>query len=42
MFKKVLLTLVLALTYFSAIGLQGNAPPPLCGTQGHPPCPWVN
>jgi hypothetical protein len=37
MIKKALLAVVLALSFFSAIGLQGNAPPPTCL-----PCPWVN
>jgi hypothetical protein len=37
MFKKILLTVVLALSFFSAIGLEGSAPPPSCD-----PCPWVN
>jgi hypothetical protein len=37
MIKKVLLTAILALSFFSAIGLEGNAPPPSCD-----PCPWVN
>jgi hypothetical protein len=37
MIKKVLLAVVLALSFFSAIGLEGSAPPPQCL-----PCPWVN
>jgi hypothetical protein len=37
MFKKVLLAVVLALSFFSAIGIQASAPPPECL-----PCPWVN
>jgi len=37
MFKKVLLAVVLALSFFSAIGMQASIPPPSCG-----PCPWVN
>jgi hypothetical protein len=37
MFKKVLLTVVLALSFFSAISLEGGAPPPACV-----PCPLAN
>jgi hypothetical protein len=37
MFKKVLLAVVLALSFFSAIGMQATIPPPSCN-----PCPWVN
>jgi hypothetical protein len=37
MFKKILLTVVLALSFFAAIGLEGSVPPPACD-----PCPWVN
>jgi hypothetical protein len=37
MVKKVLLTLVLALSFVSAISSQASAPPPMCD-----PCPWVN
>jgi hypothetical protein len=41
MFKKVLLAVVLALSFFSAISVQASAPPPTCGGPGNP-CPWVN
>jgi hypothetical protein len=42
MLKKVLLTVVLALSFVAAIGMQGSIPPPECGLPGNPPCPWVN
>ena len=35
MIKKILLALVLALGVFSAVSVEGNAPPPQCY-----PCPW--
>ncbi len=37
MIKKVLFAVVLAISFFSAIGLEGAVPPPQCN-----PCPWVN
>jgi len=37
MFKKVLLAVVVAISFFSVIGVQASAPPPTCA-----PCPWVN
>ena len=37
MFKKVLLAVVLALSFLSVIGVEASVPPPSCG-----PCPWVN
>jgi len=37
MMKKVLLAAILALSFLSAVGLEGITPPPTCG-----PCPWVN
>jgi hypothetical protein len=37
MSKKILLAVVLALSFFSAVGVQASAPPPECL-----PCPWVN
>jgi hypothetical protein len=42
MFKKVLVAVVLALSFCAAIGVQAAAPPPQCGTGNNPPCPWVN
>jgi hypothetical protein len=42
MFKKVLLAVVMALTYLTAVGVQASVPPPTCGTGNNPPCPWVN
>jgi hypothetical protein len=37
MFKKVLLAVVLALSFLSVIGVEASVPPPTCN-----PCPWVN
>jgi hypothetical protein len=37
MFKKTLLAVVLALSFFAAIGADASQPPPTCD-----PCPWVN
>jgi hypothetical protein len=37
MFKKILLTVVLALSFFSAISVEGSVGPPSCD-----PCPLVN
>lgn len=42
MFKKVLMAVVMALTFLAAIGVQASAPPPTCGIGNNPPCPWVN
>jgi hypothetical protein len=42
MVKKVLMAVILALSFFAAIGVQASAPPPECGLPGNPPCPWVN
>jgi hypothetical protein len=41
MMKKVLLAVVLAISFLTVIGV-GSAPPPECGTDHNPPCPWVN
>jgi len=37
MIKKVLLAAILALSFFSAVSMEGIIPPPTCN-----PCPWVN
>jgi len=42
MFRKVLLAVVLALSFVAAISVQASIPPPQCGIGNNPPCPWVN
>jgi hypothetical protein len=37
MFRKALLAVVLALSFFAAVGAEAGAPPPTCL-----PCQWVN
>jgi len=37
MFKKALFAVVLALSFFAALGVEASVPPPTCA-----PCPWVN
>ena len=36
MLKKILMSAILAMTFFAAVGAEAGLPPPNCS-----PCPWV-